>query len=203
MNNLTHALCAKVKFTLNEVEDILERFKKASMKKDFILLKENEVCNTLWFIDSGCLALVSNLKKQNRIIQVFTGNYFAIDICSYLQQQPQNLMIQCLSDCELMLLSKKDLDELYLTMPNWKRFMNRCLEEVCLSYISEMLYIKTCSNDERYFKLQDEQPELFQQLPLRTIANYLGMTAVGLSKLRGRVHKHAKAAKALNSLQEW
>ena len=62
--------------------------------------------------------------------------------------------------------------------------------------ISEMLYVRkqqeqinllTLSPQERYIKLIESRPEIFQRTPLKIIASYLGLTAESLSRIRKRV----------------
>ena len=48
------------------------------------------------------------------------------------------------------------------------------------SYLSE-------SAEERYLKLMKEQPNLFQLIPLKHIATYLGITPQALSRIRKRI----------------
>lgn len=41
--------------------------------------------------------------------------------------------------------------------------------------------------EERYLKLLKEQPELFQAVPLKYIASYMGITPQALSRIRKRI----------------
>jgi len=47
--------------------------------------------------------------------------------------------------------------------------------------------IKNLSNQERYLQLLEKRASLFQRVPQYLIASYLGLTPVGLSKIRKRL----------------
>ncbi|MGN4146230.1 hypothetical protein [Flavobacterium johnsoniae] len=59
-----------------------------------------------------------------------------------------------------------------------------------------MLYIQkqqqqidllTLTPQDRYLKLIESRPEIFQRTPLKIIASYLGLTAESLSRIRKRI----------------
>ena len=61
------------------------------------------------------------------------------------------------------------------------------MQEAFLKLFNRVERITVRSNEERYLRLLEKRPELFQRVPNYLIASYLGMTPVGLSKLRKRL----------------
>ena len=46
--------------------------------------------------------------------------------------------------------------------------------------------------EQRYLKLLTENPKLLHEIPLKMIASYLGVTDVGLSRIRKRISLNKK-----------
>ena len=50
----------------------------------------------------------------------------------------------------------------------------------------------TLTPEQRYLKLLTENPKLLHEIPLKMIASYLGVTDVGLSRIRKRISLNKK-----------
>ncbi|MXD03670.1 Crp/Fnr family transcriptional regulator, partial [Escherichia coli] len=78
-------------------------------------------------------------------------------------------------DSEIMLLHKDDLQKLYRKEAYWQEFGRKMTEVIYLSAqkrIEELLYYVP---ERRYYNLLSENPQVFQLIPLKHIASYLGI----------------------------
>lgn len=193
MHNLTNVLTSFTEFTDKEMQHILLHFNPVSLKKGDIILKEGDVCTDMFFVNSGCMMLVTNEKHKGKIIELFSKDFFFIEMVSFMNNEPTNFCIEAATDSELLCISKNDFEDLDNAVKNWRSFRLLLLEKVSQYLATELMSLKIYSNEERYYRLLQERPFLFQVLPQYIIANYLDMTPVGLSKLRGRLssnHNH-------------
>ena len=63
------------------------------------------------------------------------------------------------------------------------------MQEAFIKIFTRVERINSRTNEERYLRLIKKRPDLFQRVPQYLIASYLGLTPVGLSKLRKRLGK--------------
>jgi CRP-like cAMP-binding protein len=63
------------------------------------------------------------------------------------------------------------------------------MQEAFIKSFNRIERLNSRSNEERYLRLLQKRPDLFQRLPQYLIAFYLGLTPVGLSKIRKRLGK--------------
>ena len=61
------------------------------------------------------------------------------------------------------------------------------MQKAYINNFQKINRIKNLSNQERYLQLLEKRPSLFQRVPQDMIASYLGLTPVGLSKIRKRL----------------
>ena len=71
-----------------------------------------------------------------------------------------------------------------------ERFGRLSMQEAFIKLFSRVERMNIKSNEERYLRILEKRPDLFQRVPNYLIASYLGMSAVGLSKLKSRLAKN-------------
>lgn len=115
---------------------------------------------------------------------------FAYDnslICSYpsfIQQKKSQYAIQALTKTETLAITRKDFYQL-LSTPQDLEIAWRMLEEDALpGKIEREAEMLTFSPEQRYNRLLERSPQLFQIIPRKYIASYLRMTPETLSRIR-------------------
>lgn len=159
-------------------------FRPRSIKKGDYLLKTGRICDLLCFVQSGLVRIYVQQPDKEITQWISSKGYFVTDLASFLFQAPARWNIQALTDCELYCIDHKTYNQLGETIPDWHRleklFISKCfiiLENRVFSHLS-------MSAEERYYTLSQQQPELFNQVPLQYLASMLGMTPETLSRLR-------------------
>ncbi len=159
---------------------------KTFKKKDF-LLREGNICNSITFINSGCMRLFYNVDGIENTIQFFFSDAWYTDYASFLTGNPTNENMQALENTEIVHFKKQDLYRLYDEMPIFERVGRIFAENAYLS-VSQLNQMKTNEDPEiRYLNLLKTRPELFQQITQHYIASYLGIKPETLSRIRKRI----------------
>ena len=100
--------------------------------------------------------------------------------------------IQCLEAAEIILISKENMD-LMLNNPIISHKMERLgrlmAEYIVMCYEDRTNSFIVQTPEERYLQLLETGKEILQKVPQHYIANYLGITAVSLSRIRKRITK--------------
>lgn len=130
------------------------------------------------------------MKMEKISTLIFISIIIFTDYESILQNVKSKMNIKALKDSEIMLLHKDDLQKLYQKEAYWQEFGRKMTEVIYLSAqkrIEELLYYVP---ERRYYNLLSENPQVFQLIPLKHIASYLGIKPQSLSRIRNRTVKH-------------
>jgi CRP/FNR family transcriptional regulator, anaerobic regulatory protein len=171
----------------NEIACFTNKLSIKKIKKKEFLLREGDVCKHIYFINSGCLRYFYVIEGVENTGQFFFENGWYTDFHSFLTGKSTNQNVEALEDCELLLISKKDLQQLFLEVPKFEKFGRIMAENAFLGVRSknEMLINQTA--EERYLTLMKERPKVFERIPQHYIASYLGIKPPSLSRIRKRL----------------
>jgi CRP-like cAMP-binding protein len=158
------------------------------LKKNDHFLRMNEPCHYLGFVKKGTLRSYYINESGDEISFVFhVDNQLFTDYESILLKTTSKLNIQALEDTEVLLLHRDDLENLYKTESYWQEFGRKITESIYLSAKKRVENLLCYSPEKRYENLLIENPTIFQKVPQKYIASYIGITPQSLSRIRKRI----------------
>ncbi|MCF2501237.1 Crp/Fnr family transcriptional regulator [Dyadobacter chenhuakuii] len=155
-----------------------------TLKKKDLLLQEGQVCNFIAFINSGVLREYSFQNDKETTVDFVGENQFTSDYQSFIMGAPSMQYLEALTDVELLILKKSDINALYDQYKIWERFGRLIIEHVFCSAEAKRKRIISTSHEEQYRNFAVTYPQIVQQVPQYYIASYLGLTPEHLSRLR-------------------
>ena len=156
-------------------------------KKKDLILKEGEVENYLSFVEEG-VARLFFVKQNKELTTRFVFKYqYLTSYDSFLQRSPSRCNMEALTDMIVWQIHYDDLQEVYRTSPVGNLIGRLTIENIYLAKLNKEFSYLSESAEERYLKLMKEQPNLFQLVPLKHIATYMGITPQALSRIRKRI----------------
>jgi hypothetical protein len=84
-------------------------------------------------------------------------------------------------------MSYEDVQANFHGIPEFREFGRMMLITNYANLKSRMLGMIKDTAENRYLKLMTNQPEIFQNVPLKIIASYLGITDTSLSRIRKEI----------------
>lgn len=156
-------------------------------KKGFCLLEEGKVANCCYFTIQGCVRSFQILDGDERTTGFFTEGEAIAPLKSYISRQPSEFYLECVEDSVLAVLSYDAEKELYQKIPKMEALCRMNIEEEFGKQQDFLLSFLTKNPEERYLELQRTKPELLQRVPQYQLANYLGIKAESLSRIRKRL----------------
>ncbi|MCX2450338.1 Crp/Fnr family transcriptional regulator [Pedobacter sp. PLR] len=154
------------------------------VKKKQHLLLEGGVNRFAMFVVSGCLRSYHLDENGFQYIQQFAPEGWWIgDMYSLITQEPGHLYIDALTDAELLLISKVNLEKLYKEIPKFNFYFRILAERSLVSYQERSMENLRLSAKERYGKFCLRYPTLTDLLSQKQIAAYIGVTPEFLSKM--------------------
>ncbi len=172
-------------------DELAPKLTSVTLAKHDFLLQPGAICHHLGFVVNGTLRTFYVDSAGNDVSFLFhwTGQLFT-NYESVLTRQPSTLAIQALEPTTVQLIHRDDLFALYETSMYWQRFGRIMADQIFLTArqrINDLLFL---SPEERYLALLSQQPTVFQKIPQKYIATYLGITPQSLSRIRKRIVPH-------------
>ncbi|MBS1556536.1 MAG: Crp/Fnr family transcriptional regulator [Bacteroidetes bacterium] len=175
-----------VNFNESELDQLNQLAKPEQISKGEALIKRGQVCDKLYFVTKGILRLGYTSEKGEEVVLDFVfQDSFAVDYVSFLLQQPTEMDIIAVQDCQLLSFERKSIHKLYEENIKFQK-MGRLISEFYFIRFAERIKENSLPPKERYDKLVATNGELLQKIPQYLIASYLGISAEWLSKLRAK-----------------
>ena len=186
----TDLFAGTLKFTDEEFELLLSHFKLELIPRNFVYLKAGNTSKQKAYINKGSTRTFTiDAKGREHILFFSFEDWWVADFESYYTQQPAKQYIQAMEDCELLCISKCDLDKLEEQIPKLKGLFEEKRQKMIFATMKNLNEVKSLTPEERYLNLVNKHPHIFQRIPLQYIASFLDIEPPSLSRLRSRVSK--------------
>ncbi len=181
------------KFTILTDTDwalLLPHLKIKKLRKNLFFSKEGKICREIGFILQGNMRHYYSRDGEEKTTYFYFENHFVTDYISCIYGKPGLISIEALSDCTLIVFPYPVLLQLYTESHAWERFGRLIAEYLATGLEERMTGLLTLSPEERYHQLlNSNKQKIIERVPQHLIANYLGITAVSLSRIRNRMMK--------------
>lgn len=187
-DSFKETICSIIPMSSFDFELLLPLIHKKAVKKQDYILREGEVCKSIFFLINGFVRMYYIDFNGNEINYRFTdkSNFF-VDFQSVLTQKPSRYYWQAMQDSELFILPYKDVQQIYHTSPAWNNFGRLMAEHVYLQLNERVDMLLFMKPEERYLYLRNKQPHLFNQVSQSHLSSYMGIKPESLSRLRKRL----------------
>jgi CRP-like cAMP-binding protein len=173
-----------IQLSESEFDYILSHFTTRKFKKRQLVIQEGQLVENDFFILSGCLKSYStDANGKEHIIQFGMQDWWITDYQAYYNQSTATVTIDCIEDTELLCLSYKNREKLCAELHKIEHFFRKKTNKRNVALQNRILSLLSSNAKERYDKLLEQYPQLFQKVPKQLIASYLGVTRETLSRL--------------------
>jgi CRP-like cAMP-binding protein len=162
-----------------------------NVRKKQLLQQEGEVSRSMNFIARGCMRMYRMDEQGNEHILYFGAeNWWMTDKESYLTGKPSNYFIEAIDNCQLLVWQREDFTRLLQQIPALHTFLNRLVAHSNISMQTRLYESISYTAEEKYQNFLKTHPDIFNRVPLRMIASYLGLSRETLSRVRNQfAHK--------------
>jgi len=177
-----------VELSEDEIEALKPRVQILQLGKNEAFVDAGKVANHIAFVRSGYLRVYFNKDGDEITRDISSEKSFMTSLTSFITKKPSFEIVSTITECELLLISRKDLNYLYQNYNNWQMIGRRVVEEMFVRLQKRVYSLLTTSAEERYIQLMKERPDILKNTPLQYIASYLGITSQSLSRLRRKIY---------------
>lgn len=157
-----------------------EKCRLKKFRKNELLLRQGEVCQSVYFILSGSFFQFQFDGLVETIVDLHLPKEWMYNQPSLINQKPSDTTIKAFEDAEVMELSLYHLHELIARSPSFLSF-GRIFDQV---NHRTYLFDNTLNPAQKYGYIKNAKPLVVQVFPVKMIASYLKIAPETLSRVR-------------------
>jgi CRP/FNR family transcriptional regulator, anaerobic regulatory protein len=185
LEKLFQEISKTLKLDAADKELCTRHFEMVTGRKNTILEQQNRVPQYLYFVNEGFLRLFYVDDNGDEVTSYFASpGGFIASFLNLIHQKPANENVGCITDGELLRISRQDLVTLIDKSENFRNFSLVIFERVIALTQARANDLATLSAELRYKKMITELPLLLKNIPIQYIASYLGIKSQSLSRIR-------------------
>ena len=168
-----------------KAEQLAEKFKAKKIARNEYLLKEGAICNESHFLEEGIMRAYTYDVEGNDVTTAFySTKMHTSDLLSFFKRIPSKEYIQALTDCETWYITYEDMQANFHEIPEFREYGRLNIINQYGILKQRMLSMLQETAEQRYANLIHCSPQVIQNVPLKYIASYLGITDTSLSRIR-------------------
>ena len=174
-------------FKPEDYERILNAYERKEFAKNDYLIREGTIANFYYFVESGfSRSYAIDLEGNDISTKFFSSTDIVIDWHSYFLKTKCREDIQAITPCVMWKISFENFMKLF----NIEAFREVGRTKLISNYFELKTHSVSIIADpakDRYLNLIKQKPDIVQNVPLKQIATYLGITDTSLSRIRKEI----------------
>ena len=176
---------SKIDLSETESEAFISCWKQheQELRRNDFLIQKGQVESNLFFIIHGSLRIYFPHDEEEICVGFAYDNNLICSYPSFILGKPSDYYLQILSTTQVASISRSDFYALFDLYPRLERAWRFLEEEALMGKIEREVEMLTFTPEERYKRLLERSPHIFQIIPRKYIASYLRMTPETLSRI--------------------
>lgn len=175
-------------FSKDEIEIIIPKFKQVKFDKNSFFLTEGQTAGKYWFVQSGFVrSYVIDIEGNDITTNFYSVGDIVIDWSSFFLRNPTRENIQALTECVCWQLDFDTFQQLFHSIKSFREQGRTTLVGSYFALKNHSISMIADEAKERYLRLLKEKPHIIQNISLKQIATYLGITDTSLSRIRKEI----------------
>jgi CRP-like cAMP-binding protein len=174
-------------FNKDDLENILNQYQRIEFAKNDFLIQEDSTANYYYFIESGYVrSYVIDLEGNDISIKFFSATDIVIDWHSYFLKTKCRENVQAITACVAWKITFENFMKLF-KIEAFREVGRTRLVNNYFELKNHSISIIADPAKDRYLNLLKSKPDIVQNVPLKQIATYLGITDTSLSRIRKEI----------------
>ncbi len=167
-----------------EMDLLLSCFSQKKLKKGDYVLRKDEICNEIIFVNNGLLRVFSKENDVLKTLSYIKTTHIITSIDSFLSDSPSKFSIQAVIPTNVYVITKQKIEFIFSTVPSTQRIGMQTFDIIAKSFDFRIMQMLTMPPSERYRLLVKKSPEIINNVTLKELASFLNVTPQHLSRIR-------------------
>lgn len=174
-------------FKNEDLEIILSQYQRIEFAKNDYFIQEGSTANFYYFMETGfARSYVIDLEGNDISTKFFSSSDIVIDWHSYFLKTKCRESIQAITPCVAWKITFENFMKLF-SIEAFREVGRTRLVNNYFELKNHSVSIIADPAKERYLNLLKSKPDIVQNVPLKQIATYLGITDTSLSRIRKEI----------------
>lgn len=186
--NLLLEMLGGMRLSEASLQAIQENIRMQQVKGNSVLLTPGAVCSQIYLVLEGGFVCryINDTTGEAKTINFYLNDLHPFMACvdSYFTQTPTQCELRAIADSVVFSMPKKAIDQLILQDEQLKNFYHAMVITALQEENDLKLKIIAYSSEELYRYLIDHLSMVIQKVPSKYIAEFMGISAEWLSKLK-------------------
>jgi len=178
------------KVLLSDADALLcqKYFEQVRFPKNQVIETAGTIPKYLYFVVNGFVRLFHHNENGDEVTtHINCPPGFITSYIHFINQTQTDENVECITACELLRITKVDLDHLTRESLNFKDFSIQVFQQSITYNELRSKELATLTAEQRYKKLIENYPGIVHHVPVQYIASFLGMKPESLSRIRKRI----------------
>ena len=173
--------------TLN-LDFLSQYFTEVHFDKDALITRAGDVERSLYYLSEGIVRFFyyNPTTDKETTVDILFAEQFFMSYVSFVKREPSLFSIQALKEVTAYKIGREHLEHL-IEKQEYLQIKADILEHLLIEKMQREAQFLLQSPEEIYLNLLEKDPKLIQNIPLKYIASYIGITPQALSRIRKRI----------------
>ena len=179
----------------SSMQILMNAYEYVEYEKNTIIIKENDTSGTVYFIVKGLVkSYYYNTSKE--LIDSFSeeGTFFG-NLYSHITKKPATEIYEAMEDVVLLKTDYVQLERLFKEHHDLETLARKGIQQYYVQYMERVHQLKGLTADEKYNLFLEQYGSIMNRIPIKSIADYLGISAETLSRIRAKEKRSKKDTK--------
>jgi len=186
-NHFLKSIFNEQNFKKEDLEIVLAQYQRVELAKNDFFIEEGATANYYYFVESGfARSYLIDLEGNDISTKFFSSTDIVIDWHSYFLKTKCRENIQAITNCVAWKITFENFMKLF-SIEAFREVGRTRLVNNYFELKNHSISIIADPAKDRYLNLLKSKPSIIQNVPLKQIATYLGITDTSLSRIRKEI----------------
>lgn len=176
---------------LNKQELLLLRqtIRTLHFPKGSVVIGEGKIDDSIYFISQGIWRAHIQRDGEDYTLWFAVPGETIFSSWGYIRGLPSRFSISSSCDSVAIEMKKSTIQQLSASSQDFSNWLQGLYVDILLNTDDQLIDLYCPKAEKRYLAFLKKMPEIFQHVPLKEIAGYIGVTPQSLSRIRAGLNK--------------
>ncbi|MGL5895082.1 MAG: Crp/Fnr family transcriptional regulator [Bacteroidales bacterium] len=187
MEDLINSINREFPLEEGEITILRESLRTLSFSKGGIIIRKGDIDDSIYFIRKGVWRAHLDREGEELTIWFAIQGEIIFSSWGHIRNQPSRFSITASCDSTVIEMKRDTIERLSSHSINFNKWLHKLYVDTIFSMDDQIVNISYFTAEQRYLAFMKKKPSIFQQVPLKEIAGFIGVTPQSLSRIRANL----------------